>query len=277
MPILVTVRSCFSHSLMCSSSASKHPPGLTMAVGTVRADPLEHLADQLLTELILASGAIHPELDGGRDVAPDRLSINADPLGDGAFAFTFQPAPQRLFDLDHRYLPKRHGASSPAALEAQPNVFSAGVGGPSGWSHNWQRGWSHVTGKTSDQLVPCDWQTTESKEATSQGSTSSAHHQTDGLGVGRTGPPSGGVGTSREPDGAPGDPSPPGRRVVAQDWAGDRCNATCRSQALPGAARGPWTPRSPARPPLRVETGERGETIGCPDLLWALVFCPLRA
>ena len=34
------------------------------------------------------------------------------------------------------------------ACEAQPNVFPAGVGGPSGWSHNWQRGWSHVTGKT---------------------------------------------------------------------------------------------------------------------------------
>ena len=31
---------------------------------------------------------------------------------------------------------------------------------PQGWSHNWQRGWSHVTGKTSDLLVPCDWQTT---------------------------------------------------------------------------------------------------------------------
>lgn len=71
-----------------------------------------------------------------------------------------QPEPQHLFDLDHRYLPERHGASSPAALEAQPNVTSAGRGGPSGWSHNWQRRWSHVTGKTTRSVVPCHWQTT---------------------------------------------------------------------------------------------------------------------
>ena len=141
--------------------AQQHPPGLAVAIGTVRADPLDHLADQLVAQLLLAAGALNSKLDGSGDVAPDRLSIDADPVGDRAFALTSQPAPQRLFDLDHRYLPKRHGASSPAASEAQPNVFSAGVGGPSGWSHNWQRGWSHVTGKTSDQLVPCGWQTTD--------------------------------------------------------------------------------------------------------------------
>ena len=149
MPILVTVRSCFSHSLICSSSPSNVRQAVTVAVGTVRTDPLEHLSDQLVAQLRLAARTLHPELDGRGDVAPDRLSIDADTLSDGALALTFQPAPQRLFDLDHRYLPKRHGASSPAASEAQPNVFSAGVGGPSGWSHNWQRGWSHVTGKTS--------------------------------------------------------------------------------------------------------------------------------
>jgi hypothetical protein len=112
--------------------AEQGPPSRTVAVGAVRTDPLEHLADQLVAQLLLASRAVHSEFDGSRDVAPDCLSIDADSLGDGALAFTFQPAPQRLFDLDHRYLPKRHGASSPAALEAQPNVFSAGVGGPSG-------------------------------------------------------------------------------------------------------------------------------------------------
>jgi hypothetical protein len=31
---------------------------------------------------------------------------------------------------------------------------------PQGWSHNWQAGWSHATGKTSRQLVPCGWQVT---------------------------------------------------------------------------------------------------------------------
>ena len=86
-----------------------------MAVGAVRADPLEHLADQLVAQLLLAAGALDAELDGRRDVAPDRLSIDANPLGDGPLTLAAQPAPQRLFDLDHRYLPKRHGASSPAA------------------------------------------------------------------------------------------------------------------------------------------------------------------
>ena len=36
---------------------------------------------------------------------------------------------------------------------------------PQGWSHNWQRGWSHITGKTSAQLVPCGWQTTQKDNA----------------------------------------------------------------------------------------------------------------
>ena len=115
MPILVTVRSCFSHSLICSSSPSNVRQAVAMAVWTMRTDPLEHLADQLVAQLLLAARTLHPEIDGGADVAPDRLSIDADTLGDGALALTFEPAPQRLFDLDHRYLPKRHGASSPAA------------------------------------------------------------------------------------------------------------------------------------------------------------------
>jgi hypothetical protein len=46
-------------------------------------------------------------------------------------------------------------------LEAQPNVSSAGIGGSSGWSHNWQRGWSHAAGKTNGYLVPCRWQVTK--------------------------------------------------------------------------------------------------------------------
>ncbi len=35
-----------------------------MAIGAVRTDPLEHLADQLVTELLLAARALNPELDG---------------------------------------------------------------------------------------------------------------------------------------------------------------------------------------------------------------------
>ena len=126
----------------------QHPPGLAVAVGTVRADPLDQLADQLVGELALAAVAIEPELDRGGDVTPSGLAVDADPVRDRALSLTFHPAPQCLFDLDHRYLPECHRASSETASEAQPNFFSAGGGGCSGWSHDWQRGWSHAAGKT---------------------------------------------------------------------------------------------------------------------------------
>jgi hypothetical protein len=124
-------------------------PRLAVTVGAVRADPLHYLADQLVGELFLTARTVDPELDSGSDVAPCRLAVDPDPLGNRALALTPQPAPERLSYLNHGYLPECHGASSASASEAQPNVSSAGIGGSSGWSHNWQRGWSHVAGKTS--------------------------------------------------------------------------------------------------------------------------------
>ena len=126
----------------------QRPPRRPVTVGPVRAHPLDQLADQLVGELLLPAGALDPEFHGGGDVAPGRLAIDPHPLGDRTFALAAQPPPECLSDLDHRDLPERHGASSASASEAQPNVSSAGGGGPSGWSHNWQTGWSHATGKT---------------------------------------------------------------------------------------------------------------------------------
>ena len=80
--------------------------------------------------------------------------------GDAALTRPGQPPPERLSYLNHRDLPERHGASSASASKTQPNVSSAGVGGWSGWSHNWQRRWSHAAGKTGGYLVPCHWQVT---------------------------------------------------------------------------------------------------------------------
>jgi hypothetical protein len=137
--------------------AQQHPPRLAVTVQPVRAHPLHHLADQLLAELPLAAVPDDAQLDRGGDITPRRLSVDADPPSDRPFAVTVQPAPQRLLDLDHRNLPERHWASS---SKTQPNDSPAGVGGPSGWSHDWQQGWSHPTGKTSGYLVPCGWQTT---------------------------------------------------------------------------------------------------------------------
>ena len=144
--------------------SEQRAPCPAVAVGADRSDRLDQPADQLVGELLLAASAVEAEFDGGRDVAPRRLAVDADAPGDGTLPLTPHPAPERLSYLDHCDLPERHGASSAAASEAQPNVSSAGVGGWSGWSHNWQRGWSHATGKTSGYVVPCRWQATRAKQ-----------------------------------------------------------------------------------------------------------------
>jgi hypothetical protein len=90
-------------------------PRLAVAVGSVRTEPLDELTDQFVGALFLTAGPCEPERHTCRDVAADCLAIDADPLGDRAFALTLQPAPEHVFDLDHRYLPECHGRSSPAA------------------------------------------------------------------------------------------------------------------------------------------------------------------
>ena len=78
-----------------------------MTIGPVRANPLQHLADQLVGELLLTTAPVDPELDCRADVTPRRLAVDAHSPGDRPFAVTLQPAPQRLSDLDHRNLPER--------------------------------------------------------------------------------------------------------------------------------------------------------------------------
>ncbi len=66
----------------------QRPPRFAVTVDTVRAYLLEHLADQFVAELLFPAGAVDPEIDGGSDVAPCRLAVDADPMGDGALALT---------------------------------------------------------------------------------------------------------------------------------------------------------------------------------------------
>ena len=126
-----------------------------MTIEPVWADPLQHLPDQLVCELLLATVPVHGQLDRGGDVTPRRLAVDPDSPGDRPFTVTTQPAPQRLSDLDHRNLPERHRASS---TETQPNDSPADEGGPSGGPMTGNRGgpiplakpaatWSHAVVK----------------------------------------------------------------------------------------------------------------------------------
>ena len=133
-------------------------PGGAVAVGAVRTHRLDHLADQPVAELLLAAAAVQTQRDAGGDVAPRRLAIDADRPGDRALALTSQPPSECLFDLHHRDLPERHGASSALASETQPSDSAAGVGGWSGGPMTGNAGgpmplaklpgsWSHLAGK----------------------------------------------------------------------------------------------------------------------------------
>ena len=63
MPLLVTVSSSLAPGLYPLLFAEQRAPGLAVAVGAVRADPLKDLADQLVAQLLLAAAALDPELE----------------------------------------------------------------------------------------------------------------------------------------------------------------------------------------------------------------------
>ena len=132
-------------------------PGLPVAVRSVRTDPIEHLTDQLLAQLLLPAGALDPELDGGGDVAPDRLSIDADPVGDRTFTLAAHqrrsasltwttdtsrnamgPPRQRL------WRPSRM-SFRPALVDRQGGPITGKAGGPMSLAKP-AINWSHVAG-----------------------------------------------------------------------------------------------------------------------------------
>jgi hypothetical protein len=82
---------------------------------------LDDLADYLVSELAVTSFTDDPETKSSDDVTPNRLAVDPSSSGDRAVALTSHPAPQRFSNLDHRYLPERHRASSASASKAQPN------------------------------------------------------------------------------------------------------------------------------------------------------------
>ena len=127
----------------------QHPPCLAVAVGAVRADPLDHLADQLVGELLLAAGAVDPELDGGGDVAPGRLAIDADPwaMGRSPSPLSQRRSASLTWTTDtslNAMGPPRRRRERPSRMSLRPASVD-----PQGGPITGKAGWSHVTGKTS--------------------------------------------------------------------------------------------------------------------------------
>jgi hypothetical protein len=96
-------------------AASEHPPGLAVAVCSVGSHGLDHLADELIGELILAATAIQAAGDGRLDVSPHGLAVDLGQPLNGAQSLARQPEPEHFSDLEHSNLPE-HSAAFPIPL-----------------------------------------------------------------------------------------------------------------------------------------------------------------
>ena len=134
------------------------PPGHAMAVGAMRADPLEHLADELFAQLLLTAGAVHSELDGGGDVAPRRLSIDAHPWAMGrspsprnqrrsaSLTWTTDTSLNAMGPPRQRLERPSRMSFRPALVDPQGGPITGKRGGPMSLAKP-ATNWSHVAGK----------------------------------------------------------------------------------------------------------------------------------
>jgi hypothetical protein len=96
-------------------AASEHPPGLAVAVCSVGSHGLDHLADELVAQLLLAAAPIQAEGDGRLDVSPHGLAVDLGQPLNGAQPLVGQPEPEHFSDLEHSNLPE-HSAAFPIPL-----------------------------------------------------------------------------------------------------------------------------------------------------------------
>ncbi len=122
-------------------------PAGAVPVGAVRADPLTHLADQLVAQLALAPVADQPGLHPGGHVTLDRLAVHQRQPGDRPFALTPQPQPQDLSDLMHLNLPEAH-RHLPGPLSVRWRLQ------PQRRRRWWMLRGGPITG---EKVVPCCW------------------------------------------------------------------------------------------------------------------------
>jgi hypothetical protein len=126
---------------------------ITAAVKTIRGDPegsrrLQHL-------LGLAAAGPGTQLEQLRVVA-EYAQPQSDAEGFWALMESGDIGREIVDRLEQNAMgPPRQRLERPSRMSFRPALVD-----PQGWSHNWQRGWSHVTGRTSGGLVPCHWQTT---------------------------------------------------------------------------------------------------------------------
>ena len=91
-------------------------PAITMPIPAVRADPLSHRAQQLITKLPLTPSPLQAAGLRRRHIPPDRLPVDPRQPGHRAKPLASQPQPQHFLDLVHPDLPERHTAALPDPL-----------------------------------------------------------------------------------------------------------------------------------------------------------------
>jgi len=131
-----------------SSISSVLGSGQSVAGGAGGADPVHHIADELIGEGSLTMLPGQAGGLGGLHVAPDGLAVDPGQAGDRPQPVSPDPQPEDLPDPCHGHLPERHAA--PPALDDGRCVARdrAGSVEPRRRSHDWQGGGPMVVART---------------------------------------------------------------------------------------------------------------------------------
>ena len=142
--------------------SGQQPPRRAVTVAAVRTDRLHDHPDEHIGQLTLAAVTLQTELLGGGDVTADRLAVHLRQPLHRPEPFPGQPQPEHFSNLEHTDLPECHGRLSEpvGGNSGQCTLNGTDAGGPSKVVPSLALRWSHATGATQPQVVPCDWRAT---------------------------------------------------------------------------------------------------------------------
>ena len=143
--------------------SNKQLPRRAVPVAAMWTDSLHHHPHQHVGQLNLAAVTSQPQLFGGGDVTTDRLAVHLRQPLHRPKPLSGQPQPEDFSNLEHTDLPERHGRLSEPVdgNSGQCTLNRTGAGGPQKVVPSLALRWSHATGATHGQVVPCGWRATE--------------------------------------------------------------------------------------------------------------------